>query len=217
MYAFHLTWHPQSLTLLSVSMPFSTDTTWPAGLVTIFNICRQELQPFENRYYAPYNTLLTYCFGPDLFEFFVAPPPPLCEFPPRDTVKTTVFLIVFDARRRPVLIAEIEEDAWTSRPDTRFEADRQMRQRYDSLLAGCPLPRMWGLSLLGTSLRVYRGDAVTGGLEPLFEDRPSRSRTLPRNFLEGAWNIDVLSQEGFAKMKEIVGDVIGSAGVLDRA
>ena len=128
-------------------MPFSTDTTWPAGLVTIFNVCRQELQPLENRYYGPYNKLLTYCFGPDSFEFFVAPQSPPSEFSPRDTVGFIVFLIVFDAHRRPVLIAEIKDDAWTRKPDLRFKADDQMRQRYDFILADCPL---WGLSLLGT-------------------------------------------------------------------
>lgn len=62
-----------------------------------------------------------------------------------------------------------------------FKADDQMRQRYDSMLADCPMPRMWGLSLLGTSLRVHCGDTVTGDLEPAFEDHPRPRRTLPRN------------------------------------
>ena len=50
------------------SMPISTDTTWPVGLV-----CRTELPPLENRYLGPYNKLITYYFGPTSFEFFVAP------------------------------------------------------------------------------------------------------------------------------------------------
>jgi hypothetical protein len=78
------------------------------------------------------------------------------------------------------------------------------------MLRDCPLPRLWGLSLLGTSLRVYCGDVVTGDVEPAFENRPSPGRIFPRKFLEGAWNIDILSQEGFAKMKEIVGDIVQS-------
>jgi len=111
-----------------------------------------------------------------------------------------------------VLLAEIKDDAWTTKPDLRFKAVEQMRKRYDSMLADCPLPRLWGLSLLGTSVRVYCGDVTTEEVDPAFEDRPSPSRILPRDFLEGAWNFDILSQEGFAKMKEIVGDIVREAG-----
>ena len=195
-------------------MPLATDTAWPAGLLKIFEICRHELRLHENRYYGPYIKLLTYCFGPDSYEFFVAPHIPLTEFSTRDTVDPVVPLIVFDIQRRPVLMAQIKDDAWATRADLRFKADEQMRERYDSMLHDCPLPRLWGLSLLGTSLRVYCGDAVTAYLGPAFEDRPSPGRTLPRNFLEGAWNIDILSQEGFAKMKEIVGDIVGNVAAL---
>ncbi|KAF8882865.1 hypothetical protein BD779DRAFT_1749785 [Infundibulicybe gibba] len=60
-------------------MPFLSDTTWPTGLLEIFDICSQELESrhgdFENRYNGPYNKLLTYCFGPGSFEFFVAAQP----------------------------------------------------------------------------------------------------------------------------------------------
>ncbi|KAF9501146.1 hypothetical protein BDN71DRAFT_1439408 [Pleurotus eryngii] len=195
-------------------MPFVTDAAWPAGLLKIFEVCRHELQPLENRYYGPYNKLLTYCFGPDSFEFFIAPQSPPSEFSPRDTVDFVVFLVVFDAQRRPVLIAEIKDDAWASKADLRFKADNQMRQRYDSMLNDCPLPHLWGLSLLGTSLRVYCGDVASGDVEPVFEDRPSPGRILPRNFLEGVWNIDILSPEGFEKMKEIVRDIVSSVEAL---
>lgn len=193
-------------------MPFSTDATWPAGLLKIFEICRNELQPLENRYYGPYNKLLTYCFGPDSFDFFVAPQSPPSEFSPRDTVDFVVFLVVYDARRRPVLFAEIKDDAWASRADLRFKADDQMHQRYESMLFDSPIPRLWGLSLLGTSLRVYCGETASGDVTPAFSDRPTR--VLPRNFLEGAWNIDILSQEGFAKMKEILEDIVTSVAAL---
>ena len=206
--------YSQSLTSLSLNMPFTTDAAWPTGLLKIFEICRHELQPFENHYYGPYNKLLTYCFGPDSFGFFIAPHISPNEFSPRDTVDFVVFLIVFDIQRRPVLIAEIKDDAWATKADQRFKANNQMRQWYDSMLNDCPLPRLWGLSLLGTSLRVYCGDASNGNVEPVFEDRPNPGRTLPRNFLEGGWNIDILSQEGFEKMKEIVGDIVGSVAAL---
>ncbi|KAF8154990.1 hypothetical protein B0H34DRAFT_547980 [Crassisporium funariophilum] len=65
-----------------LSMPFPTDTTWPARPLTIFQICRRELQPLENRSHGSYNEVLTYCFIPASFEDFGTPqnlpvPPPL--------------------------------------------------------------------------------------------------------------------------------------------
>ena len=55
-----------------------------------------------------------------------------------------------DAHRCPVLIAEIKGD----RANLCFNADDQMRQHCDAMLAEFP-PRLRGLNLLGTSLRVY--------------------------------------------------------------
>src|SRR6266545_5133675 len=48
-------------------MPFSTDNSWPAGLLNIFEICRKVNSPLENRYYGPYDKLINYCFGDDPF------------------------------------------------------------------------------------------------------------------------------------------------------
>ena len=194
-------------------MPFSTDTAWPQGLRKIFDICRQQREPLENRYYGPYDKLLNYCFG-DSFQYFVAPQRPPSDLTLRDTVDFVVFLVVFDANRRPVLIAEIKDDAWAHKSDLRYSADDQIRRRYDAMLGDCPLPRLWGLSLLGTSLRVYCGIVATETIEPDFVPRPSPSRILPRHFLEGAWDIDILSPEGFNKMKEIITDVLAAAAAF---
>jgi len=102
-----------------------------------------------------------------------------------------------------VPLAKIRDDTWVSEACARFKADDQMRQRYNAKAADCPLPRLYGLSLLGTYLRVHVRDGATGEIEPTFKftNRPSPVQTLPDDFLEGAWNIDILSQEGFAKMK----------------
>ena len=196
-------------------MPFLADDAWPAGLLTIFEICHHELQSLENRYYGPYNKLLTYCFNPDSFKYFVAPQNSQSASSSRDTIDFVVFSVFdSDAQRRPVLIVEIKDDSWADRADLRFNSDDQMRQRYDAMLADCPIPRLWGLSLLGTSLRVYCGDVYTGAVQPEFEDRLSHSHTLPRDFLAGSWSMDILSEEGFAKMQEIVGDIVDSVAAL---
>ena len=65
----------------------------------------------------------------------------------------------------------------------------------------CTVPRLWGLSLFGTSLRVYYCDVATGAITPTFEEPPSPG--VLRNFLERGWDMDILSQEGFETMKEI--------------
>jgi hypothetical protein len=40
---------------------------------------------------------------------------------------------------------------------------------------------------------------------------------LPHDFLEGAWDVDILSQKGFNIMKEVVGEIVTNTSVLERA
>ena len=50
--------HPLILIALP-SMPFSTDDSWPPALLRIFEIRRNENEPFESRYHGPYTRLLS--------------------------------------------------------------------------------------------------------------------------------------------------------------
>ncbi|KAJ7456036.1 hypothetical protein B0H11DRAFT_231932 [Mycena galericulata] len=181
-------------------MPFDTDTAWPAPLHTIFEVSRATLGTSEHRYYGPYDKLLNYCF--DGFTFFVTR-----QSPPRDdkteTVDFVVFLIVMDQRRQPVLLIEVMDDSHLTTPGKRAAADHQMRAHYDDLLYQCPLPKLYGLSMIGTKMRVYTGDAAAMTLDPP-RVPTSPDRVLDRTYLEDAWNVDILSAEGFVKMKQIV-------------
>jgi hypothetical protein len=194
-------------------MPFSTDDSWPAGLLTIFEICRNKDKPLEYRYYGPYDKLLNYCFG-DSFTFFVAPQNPPGDESIKDTLDFIVFLVVFDADRNPVFMAEIKDDSWAGKASLRLKADEQLRGRYDLIFDNCPLPRLWSLSLLGTSARVYCGDIATRDVTPPYQPRPYERYNVPSGFLEGEWNMDILSQEGFNKMKEIVADITTAMAAL---
>ena len=194
-------------------MPFSTDSSWPAGLLKIFEICRKKTPTQESRYYGAYNRLLSYCFG-DSFTFYVAPQHPPSDLQHRDAVDFVVLLIVFDSDSRPVLVAEIKDDGWAERAHTRLEADEQLRRRYDIMLHDCPIPHLWGLSLLGTSARVYCGQVVTGAVTPPRQARPRDDYVLPPEFLAGQWSLDILSMEGFNKMKEIVADITTAVDAL---
>ena len=80
-----------------------------------------------------------------------------------------------------------------------------MRQRYDELVGDCPLTKLYGISFIGTKMRVYAGNVATNDLTPPEIPRPDADRTLPADYLEGGCPLDVLSPEGLAKMQEIVG------------
>jgi hypothetical protein len=68
-------------------------------------------------------------------------------------------------------MAQIEDDNRANNAGRLREADQQLRDRYDTTLDTCPLPRLWGLSLFGTSVRVYCGDAATRAITPPFQHK----------------------------------------------
>jgi hypothetical protein len=188
-------------------MPFSTDVNWPQGLLNIFsdlNVSRNQKAPLESRYYGPYDRLFNYAVIEGSFTFFLAPQTAPDETSARDAVEFVVFMVVLNQELKPVLIVEIKDNRWANEPDKRQRADIQMHQRYDQMLANCPIPHLYGLSLLGTSLRVYRGNKVTGEVTPHFVGRPNADHILPPDFLGGQWDLDILSLDGLKKMQEIV-------------
>ena len=186
-------------------MPFSTDANWPQGLLDIFNISRNRNAPLESRrYYGPYDRLFNYAVIEGSFTFFLAPQTSPNETSACDAVDFVIFMVVLNQEQKPVLIAEIKDDRWADEPDKRQRADTHMHQRYDQMLPNSAIPHLYGLSLLGTSLRVYRGDKITGEVTPHFVGRPHADRILPPDFLGGQWDLDILSPDGLTKMQEIV-------------
>ena len=79
-----------------------------------------------------------------------------------------------------------------------------MRQLYDSI-PECPLPWLYRLSLLGTSLRVYVRDTSTGEIKPT------------NGPITGGLPHDILSQKGLDVMKEIVGEIVTETLELEGA
>ena len=84
------------------NLQFLADTTWSVGLLTIFEACGRENRLTENRYHGPYIKLPTSCFNPNSFKYFIAP-----QITPSDAGDSIKSVVVFDACRRPVLIANI--------------------------------------------------------------------------------------------------------------
>lgn len=83
-----------------------------------------------------------------------------------------------------------------------------MRDQYESMFGIGGTPDIWGLSVLGTSMRVYYGDEEADEVTPYLLPRPEPVYLLPPSFLAGKWDLDLLSQKGFEKMKEIVTDIL---------
>lgn len=94
------------------------------------------------------------------------------------------FVVVLNQEQHLVLVAEIKDDKWVNIPEKRWRADTQTHQLYDQLLPpNCHIPGLYGLGLLGTSLRVYCGDILTGEATPHFVTRSNTDRILLLNFL----------------------------------
>lgn len=96
---------------------------------------------------------------------------------------------MYDTNDKPVLLVEVKDDSWAQKAELRYRADKQMRERYALMLDECPLPRLWGLSLMGTSMRVYcgeSGDTQSFDMTPPAIPRPEPStRVLSPSFLAG--------------------------------
>jgi hypothetical protein len=77
--------------------------------------------------------------------------------------------------------------------------------RVPKLLEQCPSPHLWGLSFIGTKLRVYSGDKTTRAVttEAEASEHPTATQSQP----ESPWNIDMMSPEGFQKMREVTDDI----------
>ena len=185
-------------------MPLSTDMNWPQGLLNIFNVsCNQNTQ-LKSRYYGPYDRLFNYAVIEGSFNLYLT-----LQFAPdetslHDSVDFVVFMVVLNQEQKPVLIVEIKDDKWVNKPDKRLRVDAQMCQQFNQMLPNCAIPHLYGLSLLGTSLCVYHGNKATCIVTPHFINCPDMNRTLPPDFLEGHWDLDILSLDGLKKMQEIV-------------
>jgi hypothetical protein len=174
----------------------------------MFDSVRTERTPFEDRWNGPYDKLLNYCFG-ESRDFYVAVKNVSSDV--RYSKDIILFMVVFNSKRKPVFIVEVNDDGWVENVELRCRADEQMRRRYLFMLDQCPLPRLWGLCLLGASARFYCGDRISRDLQPSPVRRPDPLGVLPRDFLAGEWAIDITTNEGFAKMKEVIADILANS------
>ena len=135
-------------------MPFSTDTNWLPGLLNFFNISRNQKLPPESRYYGPYDRLFNYALIEGSFTFSLTPQiEPEEMSAPHDVADSVELFVILNQVQKPVLIVDIQDDSWVNKPYTRQRANIRMCRWYNEMLYDCPIPRLYGLSLFGTSLR----------------------------------------------------------------
>lgn len=203
-------------------MSLLSGDTWPATFLTYFATLWPQAEA-RTGYNGLYNTMLFEIFANSRYRVWPERPcrehenPEVGALDP-NSMDYGMFFVIRDSSNEflPVFVVHVKHDSWANTADLRSKADAQMRHRLNSLLQDCPIPRLWGLSLLGTTLRVYCGEVSSGKIEPPFEPFPEGG-VVPENYLEGQWGVSILSQEAFGQIKEIVGYISEECKVLAEA
>jgi len=197
-------------------MSFISDQTWPSELKVLFETFRHHT-PIgicgETRYHGPSNSLLNYCFDNPRFHFVVVPRHPSANSPRDSVAFIRLYLAVYDQNNRPVFFADVRDDVWLGSPAARSRADGQVRERYGDLLTDCPIPVLHGVSIIGTKARFYTAESKDRVILPRRVPRDP-AKALSAEYLTGEWEMDILSQEGFDRMKEIVTYIKDQCSVL---
>ena len=179
---------------------------WPDFVTTQFSLVNR-FTTDDSEYYGPFNTLLTALFPPSE-DFQVAP-----QFKRiKGSMDITIVFIIMK-RKVPVFFLEVKTHLALDHAPSRKEADNQMRDMFLYFSSGSfPLPKLYGISALGTCFSVYEYHPDTRRLTPrrIIPDPDVVSDTAPQE----RWNHDVMTPEGEAKFKQIVGEIKEMAAAL---
>ena len=174
----------------------------------------------ENRFYGPWQELLRHCFSriveddaADAKMFFLPHP----QISPHYTINTsfshlsTIDLTVLEfGDQEPdgkiVLFVEVKPPTQLCFASARQEADTQIRERYDVYGVHTKIPYLPAISAFGPHCRFYTGDMRSRIIEPELQDPPATH--VPPDYLQGEWNINILTKEGRDKMCDIVKQIL---------
>ncbi|KAI6034804.1 hypothetical protein EDC04DRAFT_2200344 [Pisolithus marmoratus] len=128
---------------------------------------------------------------------------------------TFTFLITITSRMVPILFVEVKPYITYNDAFAREEADDHMRHGfYHFVEESTPVPKLYGISALGTRFCVYEYTAedrrIT--LKCITPDHKFVTDTAPKE----RWNLDILQPEGEARLKEVVGYIKKMAAELGR-
>jgi len=102
----------------------------------------------------------------------------------------------------PVLFPEIKSDKQLMFSSTRVRADRQMRERFLDMLQDTKIPKLYGLSTIGTKICVYWWGKSSDKVYPETSFK-GKVETAPENM----WCVDLLRIEGEKEIRKVVADV----------
>jgi hypothetical protein len=174
---------------------------WPNFVITQFDLVGRSTSD-ESECYGPRNTLLNTLFPPSE-NYQVAP-----HFKRiKGSMDLAIFCIIMK-RKVPVFFLAFDHDS------LRKEADDQMRDRFLDFASEnhLPLPKLYGISVLGTRYSVYEYHPHNRKLTP--------TRILPHPDIvndtapQERWNYDALGPEGEARLKQLVGEIKGMVTAL---
>jgi hypothetical protein len=179
---------------------------WPKFVTTHFDIV-DHFTTDDNEYGGPFNTLLTTLF-PATEDFEISPQS-------RRIKGSMDFTIIFIIMKRKVPVFFLAVKAYVALEcfSLRKQADDHMRRQFlDFSSQSLPLRKLYGISALGTRFSVYEYHSDTHRLTPklVLPDLDIVSDTVPQE----RWNYDVMTPEGEAKLKQIVGEIKEMAAAL---
>jgi hypothetical protein len=178
---------------------------WPDWVLEKFNTIPGGMHAAsrESDFYGPYNTLLYYLFPPQDHYMVV----PQYQRPPAGSSIdfTTIFVVRQTQTQTPIFYLEIKPPLHYYDISTREAADTQMRDRVRELIGALQIPKLHGVSALGTRLAFYQYDAATRTLEPaaILRDPIRVNDTAPQE----RWDVNLLEDAGVLRLELLVANI----------
>jgi hypothetical protein len=126
--------------------------------------------------------------------------------PQLESIRGSTYFTVFYIKKGKFPVFPLEIKTYLAfDQDSSRKADDQMRDRFLEFASHLALPKLYGISALGTRFSVYEYHPQTRRLTP--------RRILPHpNILndiapQERWNYDVMQPEGEAKLKQLVSEI----------
>jgi len=181
---------------------------WGATILEQFELINRYTTD-ESEYYGPYITLLTDMF-PHIEHYQVAP-----QFKGPVTPGSVDFTVIYVVMKRkvPVLFIEVKPYVHLHEIGTRGKADNQMRERFRDLVGpNLPVPKLYGISAMGTCFSVYEYTKETSRLTPpmIARDPDIINDVAP----QARWNYELLEPVGEVKFRSIVAEVKAMAQAI---
>jgi len=174
---------------------------WADSILKQFEIA-DRYSTDETEYFGPYNTLLTDFFRHtehyQVVPYYKAP----------ITSDSTDFItrLIVRYMTSPVFFIDIKPVFHLDDISTRAKADEQIREQFKSIVGqNLVIPKLYGISAIGTRFSVYHYNKETRILSP--PSVPRDSMQLADIAPVNQWNIDLLENAGEEKFKEIVAEI----------